>query len=81
MKNYIKYLKNNPNKMILVNAVLAFCLGINLAVNITFTSLGLSIGVALFTTLVSSLILLQVWGEYKLIEGFWPTVKEFFGWK
>lgn len=80
MKEYLKYLKANPTKMMVVNFVLAICLNINLVLNINFISLGFSIGVALFTTLVFSLILLQIWGEYKNIEGLKETIKQFFKW-
>lgn len=80
MKDYIKYLKENPTRMVAVNFVIAVCLGINLAVNIVFISVALSVGVALFSSLITSLILLQVWGEYKNIEGLGDTIKEFFKW-
>lgn len=80
MKEYIKYLKENPVKMVVVNFVLAFSLGVNLVVNINYSSLGLSIGAALFTTLITCIILLQVWGEYKKIEGFIPALLAFFKW-
>jgi hypothetical protein len=78
MKNYIKYLKENPIKIVLPILFLLFSIAINIVVNITDSNIYLSIGVALFTLLTLCLINLQVWGEYKRIEGFLETVKQFF---
>ena len=78
MKEYIKYLKDNPNKMLTIQLILAFFIVLNLIVNLIDFNPLLSLSVALFSALVTSLISLQVWGEYKEIEGLWPAVKAFF---
>lgn len=80
MKNYLIYLKQNPAK--LFAPVFAMLVGIlaNVFVNNSFTSFTLSFFVGAFTTLVTCLLLLQVWGEYKGIEGFKDTLKRFFKW-
>lgn len=81
MKNYINYLSKRPIKLIAIAFVILVGAAINGAVNASSFNIWLSISVALFTTLITGLILLQVWGEYKNIEGFWPAVKEYFKWK
>lgn len=81
MNNYIKYLIKNPVKIIAILFVIGVGSAANGFVNTTSFNLWLSIGIALFTTLITCLILLQVWGEYKKIEGFWPAVKAYFKWK
>jgi hypothetical protein len=78
MKNYLKYLKENPVKLVLPLFIIIFTITINTYVNIEFTSLALSLFVAFFTLLINCVILLQVWGEYKGIEGFKDTIKQFF---
>lgn len=78
MKDYLKYLTQNPSKLALIIAVILFGGLINFVANYTGFNLALSIGVALFSTFVVCLILLQAWGEYMNIEGFWPAVKQFF---
>ncbi len=80
MKNYIKYLIENPVKIIAILFVIGVGASANALVNASSFNIWISIGVALFTTLITCLMLLQVWGEYKGIEGFWPAVKEFFKW-
>lgn len=80
MKNYLTYLKENPAK--LFAPVFDMLVGIlaNVFVNNQFTSLVLSFFVGFFTTIITLILLLQVWGEYKGIEGFKDTFKEFFRW-
>lgn len=80
MKNYIKYLKENPVKLIAPLFFMLFGILANVYVNYEFTSFLLSYIIGFSTTLITLLILLQVWGEYKGIEGFWPTVEAFFKW-
>jgi hypothetical protein len=77
MKNYFK---ENPKKIIIILFVMAIGIACNDFVNINFTSLALSFFVGFFTSLVTGLILLQSWGEYKNIEGFKETFKQFFRW-
>lgn len=77
MKNY---LKQNPKKLIAPVFVMLFGILANIFVNINFASLALSFFVGFFTTIVTLLLLLQVWGEYKGIEGFKDTFKTFFRW-
>lgn len=81
MKNYLNYLSKRPVKLIAIAFVILVGAAINGAVNASEFNVWLSISVALFTTFITCLILLQVWGEYKRIEGFWPTVKAYFKWK
>lgn len=81
MKNYIKYLEENPIKIILPLVIFLFSVLANLVVNLWDSSIGLTIGTLLFTLLMNCLIHLQVWGEYKQIEGFIDTIKAFFKWK
>lgn len=76
----INYLKQNPKKLIVIFFVMLVGIAANIFVNINFTSIALSFFVGFFTSLVTGLILLQSWGEYKNIEGFIPTIKEFFKW-
>lgn len=80
MKDYLKYLTQNPSKIALIIAIILFGGLINLAVNNTGSefNLSLSIGVALFSILLICLILLQIWGEYRGIEGFLRTIKQLF---
>lgn len=80
MKEYIKYLISNPIKLLLILFIIGVCITANIFVNASEFNLLLSISTALFTTLITCSILLQVWGEYKGIEGFWPTVKAYFKW-
>lgn len=77
MKNY---LKQNQKKLIAPLFVMLFGIATNIAVNYNFGSLALSFAVGFFTTLITLLLLLQVWGEYKQIEGFTETFKQFFRW-
>ena len=77
MKNY---LKQNPKKLIAPIFVMFVGILANIYVNNDSTSFALSFFAGLFTSLITLLILLQVWGEYKQIEGFIPTVKAFFKW-
>jgi hypothetical protein len=77
MKNY---LKQNPKKLIAPIFVMLFGIAANVAVNYNFESLALSFFVGFFTALITLFILLQVWGEYKGIEGFTETFKQFFRW-
>lgn len=77
MKNY---LKQNPKKLLAPAFVMLFGILANIFVNVNFTSLALSFFVGFFTTIVTLLLLLQVWGEYKEIEGFKDTFKAFFRW-
>jgi len=81
MKNYLMYLVKNPVKIIIILFIIAVGSTANGVVNGSEFNIWLSIAIALFTTLITLLILLQVWGEYKNIEGFWPAVKEYFKWK
>lgn len=80
MKEYKKYLKENPIKLVLPIVIFLFSVLVNVYVNNGTGSIGLSIGTLLFTLLINFVINLQVWGEYKCIEGFIPTLKEFFKW-
>ena len=80
MKKYVSYLIKNPMKIIAILFVSGVGSAINGFVNSSEFNILLSIIVALFTTLITCLILLQVWGEYKGIEGFWPAVKAYFKW-
>lgn len=80
MKNYIEYLKNNPKKLLGPLFVMLVGIAANIYVNYDFQSFLLSYIIGYFTTLITLLMLLQVWGEYKGIEGFWATVREFFRW-
>lgn len=77
MKNY---LKQNPKKLIAPLFVLLFGVAANIAVNYNFESFLLSFLVGYFTIILFLLMLLQVWGEYKQIEGFTETIKQFFKW-
>lgn len=81
MKNYIQYLKENPNKMTTIQLVMLFCVVINVVVNAIDFNLWLSISVAFFSTILTFLINVQVWGEYKQIEGVIPAIKALFKWK
>ncbi len=81
MKNYIEYLKENPNKMTTIQLVMLFCVVINVVVNAIDFNLWLSISVAFFSTILTFLINVQVWGEYKQIEGVIPAIKALFKWK
>lgn len=78
MKNYLNYLKENPNKMTTIQLIMSFCIIINVTVNAIEFNLLLSICVALFSTLLTFLINLQVWGEYKNIEGLINAAKTLF---
>jgi len=80
MKNYIKYLKENPSKMTTIQLVMFFCVVINVVVNAINFNLWLSISVAFFSTILTFLINVQVWGEYKQIEGVIPAIKALFKW-
>lgn len=77
MKNYFK---QNPQKLIFPLLAIIFGIVVNIDVNIHFTSLALSIFVGCFTILIIFLAFIQVWGEYKQIEGFGATIKQFFKW-
>lgn len=77
MKNY---LKQNPKKLIAPLFVLLVGVAANVAVNYNFESFLLSFLVGYFTTILFLLMLLQVWGEWKNIEGFTETIKQFFRW-
>ncbi len=78
MKNYFK---QNPHKLIFPFFIISFVITINLFVNIKFTDLALSLSIGVFSILILFISLLQVWGEYKGIEGFKDTFKQFFKWK
>lgn len=77
-KEYIDYLKKNPKKLLAPLFVFIFGITINIVVNYSFSSLALSFFVGFFSSIVTILMLLQVWGEYKGIEGLLPTIKEYF---
>jgi len=77
MKNY---LKQNPKKLIAPLFVLLVGVAANIAVNYNFESFLLSFLVGYFTTIIFLLMLLQVWGEWKNIEGLTETIKQFFKW-
>lgn len=81
MKNYIKYLKDNPGKMTIIRLIMFFCVIINVVVNVTAFNLWLSISVAAFSSLLTALINIQVWGEYKGIEGLFGAIKALFKWE
>lgn len=81
MENFNEYLEKNPKKLMLVLGVIAFCITANIVIVVNDFNLWLSIGVGLFTTLITFLIIIQVWGEYKEIEGLKDAIKEFFKWK
>ena len=75
MKNYIEYLKNNPKKLFLPCLMFIFGSYANIAVR--WDGDLLRIGVLTFSAFVFAILNLQVWGEYKEIEGFLPTLKAF----
>lgn len=77
MKNY---LKQNPKKLIALVFVILFGILANIFVNIDFINITTTILVALFTLLMTFIVILQLWGEYKGIEGFTETIKQFFKW-
>lgn len=79
MKKYIKYLKCNPSRIVTIILVMSFCAVINIVVNnnIDFNP-WLSIAVAIFSIMLTILINLQVWGEYKGIEGLKETIRRLF---
>jgi TRAP-type C4-dicarboxylate transport system permease large subunit len=78
MKNYLNYLKTRPSKIAIMIAVIIFGGIINGVVNASEFNLLLSIAIGAFSTLIVGIFMLQVWGEYKEIEGFFPTLKAFF---
>lgn len=80
MKNYIKYLKENPKKMGMIQGIITFFVIVNVVVNVIDFALPLTIAVAIFSALITALISLQVWGEYKKIEGLKDAIIEFFKW-
>ena len=77
MKNY---LKQNPKKLIAILFVMLVSILANIYINNDFTSFALSFFVGLFTSSITFGVFLQVWGEYKKIEGFTETLKQFFKW-
>lgn len=77
MKNYFK---QNPTKLIFPLLALIFGIALNIHQNINFTSLALSLFIGSFTLIIVFMAFIQVWGEYKQIEGFWPAIKQFFKW-
>ena len=81
MKNYLKYLRKNPAKLFLISFIVGIAIATNVFANTSEFNIWLSICTGIFSTLITCLILLQVWGEYKEIEGFWPTIKAYFKWK
>jgi len=81
MKNYLKYLSENPGKLVLPILITLFFVAVNVMINYKEVNLALSIPVAIFSAIVVFAINLQVWGESKQIEGFIPTIKALFKWK
>jgi hypothetical protein len=81
MKNYLKYLSENPGKLVLPILITLFFVAVNVIINYKEVNLALSIPAAIFSAIVVFVINIQVWGEYKQIEGFIPTIKALFKWK
>lgn len=80
MKEYIKYLQENPIKIVLPLVIFLFTILLNIVINQKDSSIGLTIGALVFSVIINFIINLQVWGEYKGIEGFIPTILAFFKW-
>lgn len=78
MKNYLNYLKTRPSKIALMIGVIIFGGIINGIVNASEFNLWLSIAIGTFSTFLVGIFMLQAWGEYKNIEGFFPALKAFF---
>lgn len=76
MKQYLNYLKNNPSKVVLLILFLGFFVFINIVLR--DAEFALRVGSAVFVLIVVALINLQVWGEYRGVEGFIDTVKALF---
>lgn len=80
MEKFNEYLQKHPGKLMLVLGIIAFCITANIVINASDFNLWVSIGVAVFTTLITFLIIMHVWGEYKEIEGLKDAIKDFFKW-